>query len=110
MEKVLSKKVFFTLVAIIAVLLAAIVGQQVKTSQLEQAGEYVVIHPNFENQSALALWGGTAYHLQDTCKVTAFSQEEGSVIKEYPAPSYLPMESAVFTPLADMAKDLGLDC
>lgn len=110
MFKVSAKHTIIALAAIIAILLTAIGCQQVKTSELERAGEYVVIHPDFEHKTALTLWDNSAYYLDSDCSVTVYSQDGGAVVKEYPAPSYLPEESPVFYPMAGMAKDLGLDC
>lgn len=110
MFKVSAKHAIIALAAIIAILLTAIGCQQVKTSELERAGEYVVIHPDFENKTAMTLYDEKAYYLGSDCKVTEFSRDGGAVVKEYPAPSYLPTNSPVFYPMADMAKDLGLEC
>lgn len=88
-----------------------IVGHQINQQRaLDVAGSYVVVHPDFENKTAMTLYDDKAYYLGSDCKVTEFSREHGNVVKEYPAPSYVSMESPVFHPIADMAKDLGLDC
>lgn len=110
MFKVSAKHAIIALAAIIAILLTAIGCQQVKTSELERAGEYVAIHPDFENKTAMTLYDDKAYYLGSDCKVTEFSRERGNVVTEYSSPSYIPMESLVFDPIADMAKDLGLEC
>lgn len=97
--------------ALLIICALLIVGYQINQQRaLDVAGSYVVVHPDFENKTAMTLYDDKAYYLGSDCKVTEFSQEHGNVVREYTSPSYVPMESPVFQPIADMAKDLGLEC